>query len=252
MLAVYQTLDGVGELGSVRSTRPYYIELALGHEALLVHAGGSEAAYGKISSWKVDNMDGVRGGSDAEIFWRDPERRKTKGLEHSLLTSGENILAYLAEGHFTTAHREGWAYPQAFAEDGTPQGGEAAEHVSVRFSDYKTAVFDYDAAGGRYLAGQYGEDQIDGATGDRVSAVNLLVLKAKMTVLDGEGRLSVKLTEGEGLFFCGGKSVPIRWSKEDRDSPFVYTLADGGPLVLGRGKSYVCLINEKSGRVSVS
>ena len=44
MLAVYQSLEGVELLGSVRSTRPYYIELALGHDALLVHAGGSQEA----------------------------------------------------------------------------------------------------------------------------------------------------------------------------------------------------------------
>ena len=34
MLGVYQTLEGVGNLGSIRSARPYYIELALGHDAL--------------------------------------------------------------------------------------------------------------------------------------------------------------------------------------------------------------------------
>ena len=251
MLAVYQTLEGVGNLGSIRSTRPYYMELALGHDALLVHAGGSPAAYSNISAWGVDNMDGVRGGSDAEIFWRDPDRRKTKGLEHSLLTSGENILAYLVEGHFETAHREEYLYSQAFAEDGTPQDGETAEHVSVVFSNYKTGTFDYDGASGKYYAGQYGAPQIDGATEDQVAVTNLLVLKAKMTVLDGEGRLSVKLAEGEGTFFCGGKSVPILWSKADRNSPFVYTLADGSPLVLGQGKSYVCVINQKSGKVTV-
>ena len=250
MLALYQTLEGVGELGSVRSTRPYYLELALGHDAILIHAGGSETAYADIPAWGVDNLDGVRGGSDADIFWRDPDRRKSNGYGHSLLTSGENIQAYLAEGHFPAEHGAGYQYPQAFAEDGTPAGGDAAEHVEVQFSNYKTGIFRYDAGPGRYLASQYGEAHIDGDTKDQVSAVNLLVLKAKMVVLDGEGRLSVKLTEGEGTFFCGGKSVPIRWSKADRNSPFVYTLEDGSPLVLGQGNSYICIINRQSGKVT--
>ena len=39
MVALFQSLDGVGNLGSIRSTRAYYLELALGHDALLVHAG---------------------------------------------------------------------------------------------------------------------------------------------------------------------------------------------------------------------
>ena len=98
MLGLYQTLEGVGTLGSIRSTRPYYLELALGHDALLVHAGGSPEAYTDIRSWGVDNMDGVNGGSDAKIFWRDAERRKTMNYEHTLVTSGEKILEYLPRG----------------------------------------------------------------------------------------------------------------------------------------------------------
>ena len=107
MLGVYQSLEGVGNLGSIRSARSYYLELALGLDALFVHAGGSPGAYRDLPAWGVDNMDGVRGRSDAEIFWRDAERRKSKGYEHSLLTSGERILDYLGEGHFPTEHESG-------------------------------------------------------------------------------------------------------------------------------------------------
>ena len=120
MLGVFQTLEGVGDLGSIRSARPYYLELALGHDALFVHAGGSPEAYRDISAWDVDNMDGVNGGSDAKIFWRDAYRRKHAGYEHSLLTSGENILAYLDQDHFRTEHEAGYETSQLFTEDGTP------------------------------------------------------------------------------------------------------------------------------------
>ena len=44
MLGVFQGLEGVGTLGSSRSSRPYELELALGHDALYVHAGGSPEA----------------------------------------------------------------------------------------------------------------------------------------------------------------------------------------------------------------
>lgn len=52
MMGVYQSVEGVGMIGSVRSARPYYLELALGHDALYIHAGGSEDAYAKIRSWE--------------------------------------------------------------------------------------------------------------------------------------------------------------------------------------------------------
>lgn len=246
MLGLYQTMEGIGTLGSVRSTRPYYIELALGHDALLVHAGGSQEAYSDIYSWKVDNMDGVRGGSDAEIFWRDQERRRNNGYEHSLVTSGEKIQAYLDEGHFTTTHREGWQESLRFAGDGTPAGDETAEHITLRFSAYKTGAFDYEPAAGQYLVSQYGENHVDAATGLQVAATNVLVLETSISVIDSEARQRVKTTgEGKGTYFCGGKAAAIRWSREDRNSPFVYTLEDGTPLTLGQGKSYICLISPK-------
>ncbi|WP_295868018.1 DUF3048 domain-containing protein [uncultured Oscillibacter sp.] len=257
MLALYQTLEGeqVGMLGSIRSSRPYYIELALGHDALYVHAGGSPEAYQDLSAWGVDNMDGVNGGSDAKIFWRDKERRKTMDYEHTLVTSGEKILAYLAEGYFPTEHADGYDYPQRFAEDGTPTGGTAAELVSVKFSQYKTGVFDYDAAEGAYLVSQYGKPYTDGNTGGQVRAVNLLTLETEISQISGDsyGRLRVRTTgEGRGQYFCGGKTVPILWSRKDRNSPFVYRTEDGAPLTLGQGNSYVCIYSPKTGSVTVS
>ena len=83
----------------------------------------------------------------------------------------------------------------------------------------------------------------------------MLVLETSISVISGDtaGRLSVRLTgAGDGTFFCGGKSIPIQWSKADRNSPFVYTLEDGTPLALGQGKTYVCIISSSGGSVSIS
>jgi hypothetical protein len=254
MLAVFQSLRDVGILGSIRSTRAYYLELALGHDALLVHAGGSPEAYADIPAWGVDNMDGVNGGSDAKIFWRDPQRKKTAGYEHSLLTSGEKIQKYLAAGHYTLSHRAGYAYPQQFAEDGTPLGGTDARSVSVKYSPYKTATFTYDASSGKYLVGQFGGKYVDGDTGQQVGVTNVLALETSMSVISGDhyGRLEVRLTgSGRGSFFCGGKTVPIQWSKAGRNEPFAYALLDGTPLRLGRGNSYVCIYSPRSGSLTV-
>lgn len=257
MMALYQTLEGenVGALGSIRSSRPYYIELALGHDALYVHAGGSPQAYSDISKWGVDHMDGVNGGSDAKIFWRDAERRRTMGYEHSMLTSSESILNYLSEGHFRTEHKSNYTYSQKFVEDATPINGETAEHVSVKFSQYKTGTFDYDAATGKYMVGQYGKEYVDGNTEEQVGVTNLLVLETAISVISGDsyGRLTVKTTgEGKGTYFCGGKTIPICWSRANRNSPFVYTTQGGIPLNLGRGNSYVCILSPKTGSVTVS
>ena len=40
MLALFQDVEGVGEIGTVRSARDYYVSLAYGHDAIFLHAGG--------------------------------------------------------------------------------------------------------------------------------------------------------------------------------------------------------------------
>ena len=255
MLGVYQTLDGVGNLGSIRSARPYYIELAMGHDALYVHAGGSPEAYQDLKSWKVDYIDGVNGSaSQSAVFWRDPERKKNKGYEHSLLASGETIQSFWDNSKYPKTHQNDYSYPQTFTDDPLT-GGTAAEHIKLYYTSYKTGLFDYDAETGKYLASQYQVPYVDGNTGEQVGVTNLLILETSISAISGDtaGRLKVRTTdEGEGTLYRSGQCIPIHWSRSNRDVPFSYTTSDGQPLALGRGNSYVCLINPGSSRVELS
>ena len=199
-------------------------------------------------------MDGVNGGSDAQIFWRDAARRKSAGFEHSLVTSGEKVLGYLAKGRYRTTHKDGYSYPVTFVEDGTPADGTSAEHVTLKYSQYKTGTFDYDADTRQYLIGQYGKAYKDGNTGEQVGVTNVLILETDISNISGDtsGRIRVRTTgTGSGTYFCGGQSVRIQWSKDGRNSPFVYSLPDGTPLSLGKGPSYVCLISLKRSSVTI-
>lgn len=255
MLGVYQTLDGVGNLGSIRSARPYYIELAMGHDALYVHAGGSPEAYQDLKSWKVNYIDGVNGSaSQSAVFWRDPERKKNKGYEHSLLASGETIQNFWDNSKYPKTHQDDYSYPQTFTDDPLT-GGTAAEHIKLYYTSYKTGLFDYDAETGKYLVSQYQAPYVDGNTGEQVGVTNLLILETNISAISGDtaGRLKVRTTgEGEGTLYRSGQCIPIHWSRSNRDVPFSYTTSDGQPLALGRGNSYVCLINPGSSRVELS
>lgn len=245
MLGVYQSVENVGMIGSVRSSRPYYLELALGHDAVYLHAGGSEDAYAKIKAWNVTALDCVRGPYEGSLFWRDEARRKNNGQEHSVVTSGDKILELFPTYSFRQEHEEGYTYPIHFKDDGTPQGGETANTVTVPFSSYKTGVFKYDAESKQYLVEEYGNAYIDGNTGEQVAVTNVLIIKTACNVIRGDdaGRITVDLTSGgEGYFACGGRAIPIKWSKADRNSPIVYTALDGTDIELGRGTSYVNIV----------
>lgn len=245
MLAVYQDPSQLGLVGSVRSARQYYWEIAQGHEAVFIHAGGSPEFYNTKSSKGLFTVDGVQGyyaGADAGMFWRDRDRIAGHhyDYEHSLLTSGEAITDMLS-ARSLEEHSGGYSYEMTFADYGTPAGGIDAYTVTVPFSSYKTGVFRYDAEGGLYLVEEYGEPYIDGNSGQQVAVTNVLVLQTTIVVLDDAGRIRVDLTSGKGWFACGGKMLPIRWEKGGPDDQFRYFTENGEPLTLGRGRSYVCI-----------
>ncbi len=244
MLAVYQNAENAGEIGSVRSSRPYYLELALGHDAIYLHAGGSPDAYEKIKAWNVTALDCVRGPYEGSLFWRDAQRRRTMGYEHSVLTSGTAIADYFPTYSFRKTHENGYTYNMTFKEDGTPEEGQLAQTVTVPFSHYKTGSFQYDEQRACYLVSQYNAPYVDGNTGEQVGVDNLLILKTACEVIPGDdhGRLTVNLTSGKGFYACGGKYIPITWQKRGRNQPLYYYTTDGRQISLQQGSSYVCIV----------
>lgn len=244
MVAIFQDISSAGTLGSIRSARPYLIEYALAYDAIFVHAGGSPQAYSDIASKGVTAIDGVNGHIGTKAYYRDSYRMKNAGYEHSLMSSSELFADYIEPLDIRHDHAEEYQYEQLFSSDAAPDG-EAANLIRAYFTTSKATSFTYDPDSGRYLVYEYGQEYIDGNTQQQVSVTNVLCLYTDVGRISGDsaGRLTTRTTgSGTGYFACGGKITNIRWSREDSDHQFVYTLEDGTPLVLGRGSSYICVL----------
>ncbi|OUN22112.1 hypothetical protein B5G34_08745 [Flavonifractor sp. An82] len=249
MVGVYQSLDGVGTIGSIRSARPYYLEVALGHDAIFLHAGGSEDAYSKISQWGVTALDAVRGPylgktEGSNLMWRDPVRRQTYSLEHTVVTTGQTITDLLPTYNIRLDHKEGYTYEMEFAEDGTPADGVTANQITVPVSTYKTGRFVYNEDTGKYGVEEYGSPYIDGNTQEQVEVTNVVILKtACRNTGDYLGHITVDLSSGgRGYFACGGKITDLTWSKQYPNGQFHYTDSNGDPITFGAGTTYVCIV----------
>jgi len=249
ILAVFQDISDVGEIGPVRSTRHYFSDVVQGHNAIFVHAGGSPQGYESIRNQGISNIDGVAG--SGREFYRDQERARQAGSEHSLMTSDELLLDNIGGFSYPREHDPGFNLGLLFAEDGRPQGGQSAREVHVIFSNFKTGIFSYDSRTGLYLVSQYDEPHIDGQSEEQLAVTNVLVIFADFSVIDGEGRLNVDFSlGGTGYFISGGEMVPINWTKPWHESPFRFTLEDGQPITLGEGKSYINIVNSNTGSVT--
>ena len=253
MMAVFQSLEGVDTLGSVRSARPYYVELAAGLDAIFIHAGGSDDAYSAIKKHGVFNIDGVNGPYGGTMFYRDSARKQNAGFEHSLFTSKDRIEKLLAGSLAKTrqTHKEDYSLPLVFTTDGTPANGSPANSISVEFSYYKTGRFTYDPESNTYLIEQHIDKHdlpyVDGTDNAQVAVTNVLVVQTDVAAIKGDsaGRQTVRLTgSGSGYFACGGRYIPITWSKTSASAPMQFTTADGQPLILGAGTSYVNIVDD--------
>lgn len=242
VMGVYQDITGIGNIGTIRSTREYYLHLAMGLDAIMVHAGCSYTATNLLEETGYNTLDFMSHGG---LYWRDNARQENVGTEHSLYTSSENLLGYLDENpSFRALHEDGFSYPFTFTEDGTPAEGEAATDISVPFSSYKQTQFVYDEASGLYSVFAYGEPYVDDTTDTQVAVTNVIVIPTTQTTLPGDdGLQQFDLSSGTGYYACGGKYIPIHWEKGDTYECLRFSHTDGTPLDLGIGRSYICICN---------
>ncbi len=244
-LALFSDFTDVGSVGPVRSARTYFNNIAISYDAPLVHCGGSSAALRGQYSDNGDRIEGwahIDESSNGSYFFRDKTRLNSGySREHTLFSNGENLAKVIADKGFDTCYADGLDFGLTFDDEVTIDG-ETANKVTVRFLGTKTTTMTYDADTGLYEASQYKTDYIDGNTNKTLAFTNVLTLYTKQwKIFDGVYYRSYYnlIGEGDGHFAYGGQIVPIKWSRASLREPFSYTLADGTPLTLGVGQTYI-------------
>jgi hypothetical protein len=231
-------------IGSVRSTRAYFLDLVQAHDAIMVHSGGSPEAMSEIPRRGVTVLN--EGGRAGHFFHRNQDRRRAGfSFEHTLFITGPRLNDAITTLQLRNDVRDGFESALNFTLDGTPDSGATANKLTLRYSASKTGVFEYDQDTGLYYVSQFNAPMTDGNTGAQIAVRNVLVLRINIWTIAGdrEGRRRADLvTSGEGYFLNGGKWIPILWSRAASDAPFVYTKTDGTSLALGVGRTYINLI----------
>ncbi len=231
-LALFADPSDVGTIGSVRSMRYNFTDLCVSYDAIIAHAGGVQEVIDDMKSRGVNNLN-----ADTTYFFRD-EARLNAGYdyEHTLFVKGEDLPKYAEDKGYRTENEAGTQYGLTFAED-VVLDGETANSIDFRFwGNYRG--MEYDAESDMYAYWHSDEVSLDGGTGEPELFKNVLLLH--MEIVDTDGfHLAQHIGEGDGYYACGGKLVPIRWIHASHEEPFVFTYADGTPLNLEVGRSYI-------------
>ena len=245
-MAVFANPAAVPEIGSIRSLRHDFIELAGAFDAIVVHFGGSTVAYDTIKALGTEHVDSSNAGY---AYWRDPTWRKTRGYEHSVKTNGANLVKAINKLKLRTTNKTGnraWFYFQS-GSSVVPAAGGAATTVTAPFSNYNIATFKYDAKSQTYGTGQFGKAQIDQTNGQQLRFTNVLLLKTTVTSYAGSKLREYDLNGGTGYYVSGGKYEAITWRKGGVYDPWIFVKADGTELTLNRGKTYIGVSSNTQG-----
>ncbi len=237
ILALYKDTN-TEKIGPVRSSRHYFLDYALEHDAVYVHFGWSPQAQNDISALGVNNINGVLG-SDGNIFWRE---RKFKGDYHSAYTSIEKIREY-AENNKKYRLTTDKSSLRRMEKDLDAEGDALTELV-LPYAGFYTVKYTYNPEDNTYQRFLNNKGHIT-QSGVHLSAKNLIVQIASNYNISGDdkGRQNLQTVgSGNGYYITSGKVRKITWEKTSRTGKTIYKYENGEEVILNPGQTWIQIV----------
>ena len=244
-LGLYTNIGEVEAIGSSRSTRLLFNQLAHIYDAVLIHAGGSgmvleDAEYKQLDHFNIDSLYRQADPLAQKVGYRDKQYRRY--APNDLFGYGPGIVEYVEAQGVRTTQPADKEYYLNFVDDATPVDGEAADEITIWYGkNTKNTVMKYNPSTGKYEYNQYGKVMKDQITGEVEAFNNVLILEASFY----ENYIYTEATfqcGGEGYYACGGKIIPIVWECDQARNPFRIMTLDGEPLNVNVGNTYMSII----------
>ena len=234
-MALYQDTQP-NYIGPVRSVRPYYIEWALGFDASIAHVGGSPDALQDITTW---------GAKDLNEFYTASayQRISSRVAPHNVYTSIAQLNQLETKKGIGKSSYDGFPRKKE-----APAKTPTATSINMTFSssDYNVH-YDYDAATNSYKRSEGGAPHMelnkDGSqTQIAPKVVVAMIVPYSIGALDSSGAYySVYGVIGSGAVsvFQDGTVTTGTWSKTSNAAQIKFSDANGQPLLLNPGQTWI-------------
>lgn len=250
------------DVAPVRSIRPLDVPLLSPITAVIGSTGGAgwvKNYLGKFSKYIVSDKTYIATKGTGAYSINAARIRTLGGVRYydRAVVCHPKILGNVAKAF--TDGPQALYFPFATGDqEPSTTSGKTAKKVAVPWkgSDYKM-TYTYDEKTGRYLRSMpWGPHVL--ADGSRVNTDNVLVIKAKKRsgkLASGAGGNEILQdlidSTGEFVYAHGGQYVTGTWTKGAVEEPFQFTLADGSPLVMALGRSFI-EVPDAGTKVSIS
>lgn len=241
LMAVYSDISKIGQIGTVRSARYSYAELACGLDARYVHCGSDNRYCTPLmNELSLDHLDLGNNASSAA-------KRVSNGLayEHTLYTYGNKLNKLYKDGR--TKIHDSAKNSLKFSDKAQTYDTEATK-VAVKMSGDYTTTFTYDNSAKKYTRGDKVYDAfIDCVTDEKEQFTNVIVMFTNVYALSDGQHMKSDLDSGSGYYFSRGTKCTLKWKKGGSSSPLKFYDENGNDFKLNKGNSYI-LITDSSNK----
>lgn len=256
LMGMFEDFDDLDHIGPVRSSRDYFLYVAMGYDSIYCNWGLAIPYVGPIiNSDRVDNISQSLKGIDVgapEAY----DRISRPGY-------ADEYTGYLIiDGLFEGVERLGydWNYSAEFI----PQLLFANDNARAEYADQPSATaiypggtknnsggygtskpyFEYNEADQLYYRFQDGNKQIDEMNGEQLTVANVIFQYCHGEQRDPNGYLAFDVHgEDDATIFTNGKVIEGRWIRNNGDdTPAKFYDNQGNEIIFNQGQTWICNI----------
>ncbi|NTW39733.1 MAG: DUF3048 domain-containing protein [Cellulomonadaceae bacterium] len=247
-VAVFQS-QVPDEVGPIRSVRPMDPPITAPLHGLLVYSGGQPGILALVQASGVQSISHDAG---ADGLYRISSR----AAPHNVYGKVQTFLEQADADHSAAPQRQ-FAIALRAETASAVVAGTPATTLNFTLSSASNPVWTWDAASGTWLRSE-GATPATVAGGARISAVNVVSITAAhpgtgFGAQNGAIVPTYTLSgEGPATIATGGKTIAATWRKASDSDPMRLFGPDGSELTLAPGNTWVELVPQNTGSLTVS
>ena len=220
-------------IGPLTQVHPVDLEQLYYLDPLIIHKGAQPGVNVKLGSMQLGTID-------SEIGYDSFVRREEQPYPHQFYTSLDRLvnLAFRYRKIAGNA-RKGLRFSKIEA----PYGMNQIRAVHIPMTKKYTVSYMYDPEIGGYQRLINGNNHLDGFSGNKLSATNVIVQKLDNHEIGDQGYVEINVFgEGPALVCVRGKVYEGTWRKTKLGSETRYFDNDNNEIHLSHGRTFVHLV----------
>ena len=236
------------EIGPVRSVRPMDPSIAVPLHGVLAFSGGAAWILSLVKKSGVQTLS-EDAGNDG--FYRSKARR----APHNVYASPQTLLGQADAAHSAPPTAQ-FDFPLAGGQPTVASAGTPATSLKMTISGTSHPQWTWSAPDGKWLRSESTTPSV-GADGARLAATNVVVVRVDVTLLNAYDPAGNRVPEtqlvgtGQATVASAGRTMAATWTKTAQDQRLVLTGADGNPVLLTPGNTWIELVPKTTGPVTV-